>query len=87
MINTLSASACFEENLFIDANANRICVDNTGSLVCTSTCKTGHVYGDGTSSKTFTCSGENIWNEPTTSVNRFCLRELALHFLSFFCSC
>jgi len=75
MIVFIPATACFEESLFVDANAAvRICLSSGQSLVCTSTCKTGYVYGDGTSIKTFTCSGENTWDDPTTSVNRYCLR-------------
>ncbi|XP_052236179.1 CUB and sushi domain-containing protein 1-like [Dreissena polymorpha] len=69
------AGMCFKEQLFSDHNSVRNCLSNaTGSLVCTSTCNSSYVYGDGATVKKFTCSGGNEWDYNFVDpANRFCL--------------
>ena len=54
------AVRCFTESVYPDANAVRNCSDSHDS--CTSTCNDGYMYGDGDTTKTFTCTGNNNWD-------------------------
>ncbi|XP_062599712.1 uncharacterized protein LOC134261288 isoform X2 [Saccostrea cucullata] len=56
------AEVCFTESLSSDAHATKVCFDSNGNKTCTYTCNSGYLYFDGSSSKTYTCSGKNYWS-------------------------
>lgn len=59
----------------MDPNAQRSCnVNGDNELICESTCATGYIYYDGTSSKNFTCTGTGEWGLEKPNY-RYCLGQ------------
>ncbi|KAL4239474.1 hypothetical protein ACF0H5_000289 [Mactra antiquata] len=67
------AGACFEQELFDDVNANRVCSTTDNGMICESTCNDGFVYSNGNRNKTFSCSGSGNWDISEDPNDRFCL--------------
>ena len=70
------AAVCFKESLPTIPNAQKTCSNSGQNVTCTYTCNPGYVYYDGSSSKTYQCSGENVWSpsaSPENCLSKYCM--------------
>ncbi|CAG2242592.1 unnamed protein product [Mytilus edulis] len=61
VVVTTSANACFRESFPVSIPNAAAVTCTSGNISCTVTCNSGFVFFDGNTTKTYDCTGQNIW--------------------------